>query len=176
MGIPVSPESELAKALPLHAEATAHVDASPAELFAHLDDHVRLASHMEKPSWQMGGGSMRVETDAGRGRVLGSHIVLSGRAFGLAIYLDEVVIEREVPRRKVWETVGTPQLIVVGPYRMCFEITDARRGSTLRVFIDYALPQRRLPFALALAGGYARWCTRRMVADAVRHFAQRSGG
>jgi hypothetical protein len=41
------------------------------------------------------------------------------------------------------------------------------------VFIDYAFPEQGLARWLGRLFGryYARWCTRRMVADAVRHFA-----
>ena len=35
---------------PLHHRSEADVDADAYSLFAHLDDHRRLAGHMEKPS------------------------------------------------------------------------------------------------------------------------------
>jgi hypothetical protein len=40
------------------------------------------------------------------------------------------------------------------------------------VFIDYALPARALARWLGrtFGGAYARWCTHRMVRDAVAHF------
>jgi hypothetical protein len=84
-----------------------------------------------------------------------------------------VVTECAPPRRKVWETVGTPRLLVIGPYRMGFEVSpEGAAGSRLRVFIDYALPTGAPARWLgrALGGAYARWCTHRMVRDAVSHF------
>ena len=48
---------------PFHAEASTLVQASADKVFAHLDDHSRLSSHMSKRSWMMGGGQMRIETD-----------------------------------------------------------------------------------------------------------------
>ena len=43
---------------------------------------------------------------------------MNGRILGLKLSLDEVVTERDPPARKVWETVGVPRLLVIGPYRM----------------------------------------------------------
>lgn len=66
---------------------------------------------------------------------------------------------------------------VVGPYRMGFELTSRGGSTRLRVFIDYALPETMTGRWLGrLFGKYcARWCTRRMVNDAVAHFATRTG-
>lgn len=116
---------------------------------------------------------MTTELDAGRGQQVGSRIRLAGRVFGMALAVDEVVTERMPPQRKVWETVGTPKLLVIGHYRMGFELSPQGTGSLLRVFIEYALPQTAPARWLGrwLARGYARWCTQQMVDDAVRHFS-----
>ena len=163
----------LPTALPYHAESNALVSASPEQVFALIDDHKRLASHMSEPSWQMGGGSMKTILDAFSGQRVGSHIRVNGRVFGIQLSLDEIVTERDPPTRKVWETVGTPRLLVIGSYRMGFELTPRATGSHLRVFLDYALPHPWLEHWLGhLFGGYyARWCTQRMVTDAVQHFS-----
>ena len=157
-----------------HEESTGLVSAPAAHVFAHVDDHARLSSHMSQSSWKMGGGRMDVVLDAERGQRVGSVIRLDGTVFGVRLFVEEVVTEREPPYRKAWETVGEPRLLVIGAYRMGFELTpEAGDGSRLRVFIDYALPERGLAHWLGRLFGrsYARWCTRRMVADAVRQFA-----
>lgn len=169
--ISVRLEGSGARCLTLHAETAASIPASANEVFAVVDDHARLSSHMSKPSWWMGGGSMQLSTDDGRGQRVGSHIRLAGRAFGLEVDLNEIVIQRDPPFRKTWETVGSPRLVVIGSYRMGFEITPDGDQATLRVFLDYVLPQKRFPLCAALARLYARWCTQRMVTDAVNYFA-----
>ena len=158
--------------LPLHHASEGVVPAPMDRVFSYLDDHTRLASHMERSSWMLGGGRMHVELDAARGQAVGSRIAMSGRAFGIQVALEEVVTERTPPTRKSWETIGAPRLLVVGPYRMGFDISAVPEGSRLRVFIDYALPSRGLARVLGWLFGsaYARWCTQRMVDDAVRHF------
>jgi len=169
----ISADALPARAFGLHAESCVRIAAPAADVFVVVDNHARLAEHMSKPSWWMGGGSMRVSTDAGRGQELGSHIRLAGSAFGVRVELDEIVTEREPPFRKAWETIGIPRLIVIGSYRMGFEITPDGGSSILRVFVDYELPDRRLPFQGALARLYAYWCTERMAHDAADHFIKR---
>ena len=156
-----------------HYESTALVRAAATELFDHVDDPMRLSAHMSEASWMMGGSRMSTEVDSGGGKVVGSHIRMGGRVLGVQLMLDEVVAERDPPRQKVWETVGQPQLLVIGPYRMGFEITSRGNGSLLRVFIDYEMPKMAPARWLGRWFGpyYARWCTERMTRDAARYFA-----
>lgn len=154
-----------------HMEATARLAAEPHKVFAHLDDQTRLAEHMSKPSLMMGGGKMTYEFDKQKGQSVGSHIRMGGNAFGLQLSLDEVVTERIPPQRKVWQTVGTPRLVIIGSYEMGFELSATDEGSALRVWIDYELPPRGPGrFVPALGDAYARWCVQQMASDAVRAF------
>ena len=154
-----------------HMETLARVAGEPHKVFAHLDDQTRLAEHMSKPSLMMGGGKMTYEFDEQKGQSVGSHIRMGGSAFGLQLSLDEVVTERIPPRRKVWQTVGTPRLVVIGSYEMGFELSATDQGSALRVWIDYELPPRGLGrFVPALGDAYARWCVNRMASDAILAF------
>lgn len=153
---------------PLHHRSEVDVAASAANLFARLDNHRRLAAHMEKPSWMMAGGTMHVETDAQQARAVGSVIRVSGRVLGMELGVEEVVTERLVPWHKTWETRGAPSLLVIGAYRMGFTISPRLDQSHLAVFIDYRLPPRGIPYLLGLLFGraYAAWCTRRIATDA----------
>ena len=161
--------------LPLRFESNGLVQAPMDQVFAHIDDFTRLSSHMGEPSWRMGGGRMETQIDAGRGQKVGSRIRLSGRVFGVELSVEEIVVERDPPRRKVWETTGAPKLLVIGHYRMGFELSAQGNASMLRVFIDYALPKSAPARWLGRLFGrfYARWCTQQMVGDAVKHFETR---
>jgi hypothetical protein len=161
------------RTLPRHREFTAFIPASAADVFEHVDDHARLSSHMNNSSWVMGGGRMEIGSDAHHGVTVGSRIRMTGRVLGIRLSVEEDVIERNPPFRKVWETVGRPRLLVIGHYRMGFDITPRYEGCLLRVFIDYALPEHPPARWLArlLGSWYARWCVRRMVEDAVASFA-----
>lgn len=116
---------------------------------------------------------MTIDLDDGRGQKVGSRIRLAGKVFGIELSVAEVVTERNPPHRKVWETTGSPRLLVIGHYRMGFELSPRGENSMLRVFIEYELPAGPAARWLGRLFGdsYASWCTRRMVDDAVKHFA-----
>ena len=156
-----------------HFESHAEVAASPGELFEELDDQERLSGHMMKSSAMMAGSAMRFEFDEQDGRAVGSRMRLYGTMLGLRLEVTEAVTERDPPRRKVWQTVEEPHLLVIGHYRMGFEIEPRPAGSRLKVFIDYDNPAGPWRVAGKLLGGiYARWCTRNMVSGAVARFAK----
>lgn len=157
---------------PRHYDATATLQTSPATLFAYLDDPQRLGAHMRQSSWMMLGSTMAYQFDAANGKAVGAHIRMEGHVLGLTLYLDEVITVRDVPACKVWKTVGTPRLLIIGDYAMGFEITSLGTGSQLRIFIDYTLPRGPARLLGWLLGSlYARWCVTRMLSDAARHFA-----
>jgi hypothetical protein len=154
-------------------EAAVQVAAPPDAVFARLDDQTRLAEHMGRPSLMIGGGRMTYAFDAQKGQAVGSHIRVGGSAFGLKLELDEVITERDPPRRKVWRTAGTPELVVIGGYEMGFELRPVAGGSELRIWIGYDLPARGpgrwLP---ALGDAYAQWCVTQITRDAEGAFGR----
>jgi hypothetical protein len=148
-----------------HTTTTVGVAASASELFAFLDDHHNLSSHMASPrSPMMGGGHMELILDEGQGRVLGSHVVMRGSAFGLRLFVDEIVATRTPPITKSWTTVAE-RLIVIGAYTLGFTIAGSGTTSNLTVWIDYTLPRRGRVWGLIGGRAYANWCVRQ-IADA----------
>jgi hypothetical protein len=139
-----------------------------ASLFARLDDHEQLASHMARSSWMMAGSAMEYSFgDEDRGRAVGSRIRMSGRVLGLDLEVDEVVTERVPPERKVWETVGTPRLLIIGSYRMGFYIEPEGDRSRVTFFIEYDDPVGPAKLLGRILGRfYARWCTKSMAQGA----------
>lgn len=156
-----------------HYETNAFVPSPADRVFLYIDDHTSLSSHMNKSSWQMGWGRMKVEIDEAQGKKVGSRIRLIGRVLGIELLVEEVVMERDPPHSKVWETIGSPILLVIGAYRMGFELSPQENGSMLRAFIDYSLPERIPARWLGRLFGryYAKWCTHQMVNDTVKHFS-----
>lgn len=154
--------------LSFHADCSLVVNAPAEVVFSRLDDPKLLSAHMSRSSWMMAGSRMSLELDASGGRAVGAPIRMSGRMLGVSLSLEEIVTERNPPQRKVWETVGAPRLLVIGRYRMGFELSPRGESSLLRVFIDYALPDGWL--GRVFGGVYARWCTRSMAKDAADFF------
>ncbi len=153
-----------------HYEESISIPSSQANVFAYADDHARLSSHMTKSSWMMGGSRMDVLADAGRGQRVGSHIRLSSKIFGVALFLDEVITRYEPPRIKEWETVGDPRLIVIGQYRMKIEVEPRGDISVFRVSIDYKLPIKNPWLGKLFGTMYAKWCVRQMIKGVYAQF------
>ena len=162
----------LTRSFALHEASSALAHGSAVQIFAYLDDPKALAAHMGESSMMMLGSRMSINVDADDGRVVGSKIRMQGRLMGIPLSLEEVITERQVPSRKVWQTIGTPNLLVMAHYRMGFELTPSGDASMVRVFIDYSLPTTAPGSWLGrlLGGVYARWCTKQMADDAARHF------
>lgn len=155
-----------------HTEARVDVSATPAEVFAFLDDQEALGAHMTQSSAMMAGGRMSYDFDEGKGRVVGSVIRMRGEMMGITLKVEEVVTERDPPNRKVLETRGDQAMLVIDAYRLGYEIQPRGAESALRVFIDYNLPAgiggvfARLP-----AHVYARWCITQMANTAAKRFS-----
>lgn len=156
-----------------HSEQTdIEVAASAEALFDYLDDPARLGAHMQKPSAMMLGGRMTYGFDEAQAHAVGSVIRMEGSILGRGLWVEEVVIERQPPHRKVWETRGRPNLLVIGAYRMGFEIRPSGNSSRLLVFIDYDFPSSAAGRIVGAMFGpiYARWCINRMAKDATNTF------
>src|SRR3989344_2602324 len=153
-----------------HYENSITISASTEDLFAYIDDHIRLSSHMNKSSWMMGGGKMNTSIDEKVGKEIGSHIHMSGNVFGIKLYLDEGMTRREPPHLKEWETVGTPKLLIIGKYKMKVAITPQENGSLLQVSIDYELPTTYVWLGKLLSGVYAKWCVQQMIKSPQNYF------
>ena len=172
---PLGTTAAAGPSLPFHLESNVELNAPANAVFSLLDDHSRLSAHMSKSSWMMMGSHMAIEFDAAQGRAVGAIIRLRGRVLGIPLSVEEIVTERSPPSRKVWSTTGRPRLLVIGPYRMGYEITPKAQSSQLRVFIDYALPDGPVSYWLGRLFGnfYARWCTWSMADGTVMHFQKR---
>lgn len=127
---------------------------------------------MEKPSLMMAGAAMKITTDSQQGQAVGSWIRLEGRVLGIALSVEEVVSDYQPPVLKTWETRGEPHLLLIGEYRMGFELAPSADNTQLRVWIDYNLPSG-LPgrwLGRLLGTVYADWCVTRMVRDPANAF------
>lgn len=159
-----------------HYEQSTLVSAAAQDVFAFVDDHAHLSSHMSRSSWLMGGGRMEVTLDDRHGQQVGSHIRLRGKVFGISLFLDEVVTRHDPPRTKTWETVGDLRLLVIGHYCMRIEVETRSVASLLRVAIDYNLPASHAWLGRLFGRLYARWCVRQMLNAVRAHFNAQTAG
>ena len=153
-----------------HFEKTLLILSSPENVFSYADNHANFSAHMNQSSWMMGGGRMDTSTDEGHGQQIGSHIRMTGKVLGISVFLNEVVKDHKPPYLKTWETVGNIRLLVIGHYRMGFEITPQNEHSSLRVFIDYDLPTASAWLGRLFGEFYAKWCVNQMANGVRNHF------
>lgn len=147
----------------LHEELRLELRGAPAPLFEYLDDPCHLSDHMQRRGPALAGGAMKLVADPHRG--LGSGWRLKGRVVGLTLQADVQVTEYQPPWRKTWQTVAEPRLLVMGAYRMGFELqSQAAPTVSLRLWLDFE-PTRRGRW---VARAYARCCLREMAAAARR--------
>ncbi len=157
----------------LHYASNVILAAPVDTVFSYLDDFKKLSAHMEQSSGMMMGSKMTIDMDEREGRAIGSKVRMHGKMAGVTLSLEEVVIERQAPRRKAWETTNA-KLWVIGQYRLGFELMPKGGATDVRVFIDYDLPLEAPARWLGRLFGkmYARWCTERMTKDAIKYFAR----
>lgn len=154
-------------------QSMAHIEAPVPTVFDFLDDQANLSAHMNERSWMMMGSTMDIYQDHLRTHSVGSQFGFTGRILGIPLRVDEVVTSRDPPTLKTWETTQEPTLWVIGRYEMGLELSPSDSGSRIRVYIRYNLPVRWFSRLLGMmfGGVYGRWCTRKMVDDARKHFA-----
>lgn len=149
-------------------QETIVVAAPPARVFAWIDDPANTGLHMSRPSMAMLGGSLRVEQLSPNAAGVGATYRSRGRVLGLPIDFTTAVTVWVSGREKIWRTVGTPRLIVLGDFQMRFSLTACEDdGTNLVLAIDYNVPAR-FPgrhLGRVLAAPYVRWCLRRMACD-----------
>ena len=155
---------------PRHVERSVQVRAAAESVFTLLDSHENISAHMNRPTWAMLGGTMTSSVDELAGKEVGSVIEIEGQVLGISISLAEKIVQRVPPRCKSWETIGTPRLIVMGGYRLGFEIQGAGEGCRVTVSISYELPHSQPEKVLGFLFGpaYARWCVSRIIEAAMK--------
>jgi len=121
----------LAISKPWHFEKSIDIHASPAEVFAYVDDIHHTGFHMEKSSMPMMGGKMQVEILSRNTRGLGASYRWTGGVLGMPIDFSETVVNWVKGKERVWRTIGDPKIIIMGHYEMGFSLTPIPSGTRL---------------------------------------------
>jgi hypothetical protein len=154
--------------------------AAPAErVFAYVDDIRNLARHMsESRSMPMMGSKLALQITSPQSTGLGATYRYSGRMLGLTIDFSETVTEYVAGRKKVWRTIGRPQILIIDGYEMQVSVEPLNaHDARLTIAIDYTLPRSgfwRLAGWL-LADAYSRWCLTSMVEGTKRDLEEQHG-
>lgn len=137
------------------------------KVFAFMDDLAKTGMHMSERSMMMMGSKLKLEHTSGPEKGEGAVFRWSGKVAGLPVDFTEAVFRWKENEEKIWETVGSPQMIILGWYRMRLSTKPGGEGTSVSLEIEYAPPKGffyRLLY-LGLAGWYANWCLSKMLGD-----------
>ncbi len=147
-----------------HLDEILEINASPERVFRYLDNMQSVGEHMMKSSMPLMGGKLKLERLSSNPTGVSATYRYRGRVLFLPIDFSETVIEWVETKRKIWKTIGTPKLIILGNYEMGFELEQTQEGTKAHLWIDYEIPRPWFGriLGMLLADWYSRWCLRMM--------------
>ncbi len=93
-------------------------EASPEIVFDHLDNLGVTGMHMTQSSMMMMGSKLKLEFLTENQTGLGTRYRWTGKMMGFKMDFTVEVTKWDLGKEKVWETVGSPNLIIYSWYRM----------------------------------------------------------
>ncbi len=151
-----------------HLSQSVQIAASPAAVFAHVDDIHNTGWHMEKSSMPLMGSKMNVEVLSDNHSGLGATYRWTGQVLGMPLDFTETVVKWVPNKERVWRTIGEPKIIIMDNYEMAFVVRPVGVGSEFTVEISYELPKTFFGkfLGLVLGNWYSKWCLNSMCNDA----------
>jgi hypothetical protein len=141
--------------------------ASPEEVFDYLDDLGVTGMHMTKSSMPMMGGKMDLQFLTPQKRGPHTKYRWTGKALWWKLDFTVVVTRWIRGLEKIWETIGTPNLVIYSWFRINLKIESNSQESIAHLSISYEKPTGFFNQILCfLVGGqYGRWCLKNMLND-----------
>lgn len=143
-------------------------DAPVNEVFKTIDDLGVTGMHMTQSSAMMMGSKLHLEFLTENNSGLGSIYRWYGKMLGLKMDFTVEVTKWINGEEKIWETVGTPTLIIYSWYRMHLKVLPLSTGAQAELSISYKKPRGFFNKILSFffADWYCRWCLKKMLGDA----------
>lgn len=143
------------------------VRASPEKVFTFMDDLSKTGIHMSQSSMMMMGSKLTLEQLEGPSKGVGATFHWSGKVMGMPIDITETVTKWIENKEKVWETIGSPKIIILGWYRMSLKTENVGESTLASLQIEYTKPNGWFYKILSFffAGWYSRWCLNNMLTD-----------
>jgi len=137
-------------------------------IFPVLDDLGVTGTHMTTSSAMMMGSKLKLEYLTPHRTGLNSSYRWRGKMMGVTMDFTVKVVKWEWAKEKVWETIGTPRLIIYSWYKMTLRLDRREHGTDTVLSISYRRPFGVLNRLLCFffADWYCRWCLRKMLGDA----------
>ena len=141
-----------------------------------MDDLSKTGMHMSQSSMMMMGSKLTLEQLEGPSKGVGATFHWTGKVMGMPIDITETVTKWIENKEKVWETIGSPKIIILGWYRMSLKTEPAKEGTLASLQIEYTQPNGWFYKILSFffAGWYSRWCLNNMLNDTKKEFEKRT--
>lgn len=156
-------------------ERTEIYSSPPQVVFPYLDDLGVTGMHMTQSSWMMMGSKLNVEYLTEHHSGLGTRYRWTGKMMGMKMDFTVEVTKWKEGEEKIWETLGTPELIIYSWYRMHLKLTKVANGTLAKLSISYDKPEgwffKLLSFLFA--DWYCRWCLKHMLEDCKKLLAEK---
>lgn len=139
-------------------------------VFRYMDDLSKTGMHMSENSMMMMGSKLKLEHVSGPEKGMGATFRWKGKTMGFPLDFTVRVTKWAENEEKVWETVGNPQLVILGWYLMRLRTVADGEGTRVSLEIRYRRPERLFYKLLSVlfARVYAEWCLSRMLNDTKR--------
>ena len=148
----------------------------PENVFSFMDDVSKTGMHMSENSMMMMGSKLILEQIPGPSKGIGATFHWYGKVMRMPVDITETVTTWRENREKVWETTGTPKIILLGWYRMILKTEPAKDGTCVSLQIDYTQPNGWFYKILYffLSNWYCNWCLSNMLNDCKKSFEKQS--
>jgi hypothetical protein len=148
------------------------INASVSQVFQFMDDLAKTGMHMSERSMMMMGSKLKIEHLPSPEKGMGAIFRWSGKMMGLPIDFTETVTIWKENEEKVWETIGSPQMIILGWYQMRLTTEPSEKGTLASMEIQYTPPKGFFYKLLSavFARWYADWCLGKMLGDTKNKF------
>ena len=151
------------------------IHSSPQKVFSFMDNLSKTGMHMSENSMMMMGSKLILEQLSGPLQGVGATFHWYGKVMGMSIDITETVTKWTENHEKIWETIGTPKIILLGWYRMILKTEPAKEGTLASLQIDYTPPSGLFHNILYffLSHYYCNWCLNNMLNDSKKIFEKR---
>src|SRR4249920_1689609 len=143
------------------------ISASPAKVFAMIDDLSVTGMHMTKSSAMMMGSKLNIEYLTANHTGLGSKYRWTGSMMGMKMDFTVEVTKWVEGVEKVWETIGESKMIIYSWYRMHLLVYPRGNVTQAELSITYEKPKGWFAkiVSFLFADWYCKWCLKKMTSD-----------
>lgn len=148
-------------------EKTKTYKAIPEIVFGCLDDLGVTGMHMSQSSMPLMGGKMDLEFLTPQKTGLHTKYRWTGKVLWWPLDFSVEVTEWVRGRKKTWETIGSPEMVIFSWFRMKLRVEEIPGGSIAYLSIGYKKAKGFFnKIICSLVGDwYSRWCLRKMLTD-----------